>query len=143
MRTRRFSPRLRRLTPLTVLLALALGAAGCSSLNLGSEDAAAAASGFLAAVQAGDGAAACAFLAPVAVEEIEGDEPGSCSRKILQLDLPADGKVTGSQAYGRNAQVVLDTDTMFLTRSGDRWKVLGAGCAFRGERPYDCAVDGS
>ncbi|MGW6172055.1 hypothetical protein ACWF5H_01055 [Arthrobacter sp. NPDC055138] len=143
MHTSRFSQRLRRLPPLAALLALAFGAAGCASLNPGSEDAAAAASGFLAAVQAGDGAAACAFLAPVAVEEIEGDEPSSCSGKILQLHLPAAGKVTGSQAYGRNAQVVLDTDTMFLTRSGDRWKVLGAGCTFRGERPYDCEVDGS
>ena len=143
MHTSRFNRRLRHIPSLAALLVLALGAAGCSSLNPGSEDAAAVASGFLAAVQAGDGAAACAFLAPVAVEETEGDEPGSCPRKILQLGLPAAGKVTGSQAYGRNAQVVLDTDTMFLTRSGDRWKVLGAGCTFRGERPYDCAVDGS
>jgi hypothetical protein len=124
-------------------MVLALGAAGCSSLNPGSEEAAAAARGFLAAVQTGDGDAACALLAPVAVEATEDGEPGSCPRKILQLDLPAAGKVTGSQAFGRNAQVVLDTDTMFLTRSGDRWKVLGAGCTFRGERPYDCAVDGS
>lgn len=143
MHITRSEGRRRRIPPLAVLLAAALGLAGCSSLNPGSEEAATVAGEFLQAVQAGNGAAACAFLAPAAVEETEDDEPGSCGRKILELDVPAAGTVTGSQAYGRNAQVALETDTVFLTRSGDRWKVLAAGCTFRGERPYDCEVDGS
>jgi hypothetical protein len=41
---------------------------------------------------------------------------------------------------GRQAQVRLGGDTVFLARSGDGWVVTAAGCDPRPDRPYDCEV---
>jgi hypothetical protein len=77
------------------------------------------------------------------VEELEDGAPGSCADELLQLVIPGASEVTESKAYGSNAQVQMDQDTVFLTRSGDTWKVIAAGCTPQGERPYDCEVEGS
>ncbi|WP_139005625.1 hypothetical protein [Arthrobacter crystallopoietes] len=130
----------------TVGTAVVLGAValtGCSSLNPGTDDAAKTAQEFHSAVAAGDGETACNLLAPSAVEELEDGAPGACSDKLLELVIPGASQVTDSKAYGSNAQVLMDQDTVFLTRSGDTWKVTAAGCTQQGESPYDCEVGGS
>lgn len=117
-------------------------AAGCSGLNPGSGEAAATAQQFHRLLDAGKAAAACRLLAPGTTEEVESGNPGSCAAKLSRLGLPPASQVLESQAYGREAQVRLDGDTLFLTRSGDRWVVTAAGCTARNERPYLCEVKG-
>jgi hypothetical protein len=122
--------------------AVLLLAAGCTELNPGSGEAAATAQQFHQLVDAGKTGAACRLLAPGTAEEIEGGNPGSCAAKLSRLGLVPAAAVLESQAYGREAQVRLDGDTVFLTRSGDRWVVTAAGCTARNERPYLCEVKG-
>ncbi|NKX52043.1 hypothetical protein HER39_16005 [Arthrobacter deserti] len=117
-------------------------AAGCAGLNPGTGEAAASAQHFHRLLEAGDGSAACGLLAPGTAEEVEGGTPGSCADKLPRLGLGPAFEVVESRAYGREAQVRLDGDTVFLTRSGGRWVVAAAGCTSRGERPYDCEVKG-
>lgn len=120
-----------------------LALTGCTSLNPGTEEATTTAQDFHSALAAGDGATACNLLAPSAVEELEDGAPGACADELLQLVIPDASDVTESKAYGTNAQVLMDQDTVFLTRSGDTWKVTAAGCTRQGERPYDCEVEGN
>jgi hypothetical protein len=120
-----------------------LALTGCTNLNPGTEEATTTAQEFHSAIAAGDGQTACNLLAPSAVEELEDGGPGTCADELLQLVIPDASEVTESKAYGSNAQVLMDQDTVFLTRSGDTWKVTAAGCTRQGERPYDCEVEGS
>jgi len=117
-------------------------AAGCAGLNPGSGEAAATAQQFHQLLDAGKAGAACRLLAPGTTEEVESDDPGSCAAKLSRLGLSPAAGVLESRAYGREAQVRLEGDTVFLTRSGDRWVVTAAGCTARNERPYLCEVKG-
>ncbi|UNX55304.1 hypothetical protein MF406_03255 [Georgenia sp. TF02-10] len=110
---------------------------------------------FFAAVDGGDGAAACGMLAPVTLEELEDDEGQSCASAVLGGDvgptlqaeaaqvLPAGAGADAVQAYGRQAQAVVGEVTVFLTRSGERWVISAAGCEPVPERPYRCALEGA
>jgi hypothetical protein len=115
---------------------------GCSALNPGTDAAADTVQRFHDELAAGNTGQACALLAPNAVESVEEGEAGSCPDKLAKLSLPQSATVTESRAYGRSAQVLLQDDTVFLTRSGNEWKITAAGCTPRGERPYDCNVKG-
>lgn len=133
----------RALFALAAAAAVAVGATACSGSNPGSAEAAAAATMFHDDVRSGDVEAACGLLAPGTVEELEEGEPGSCATKLREVDLRTTSTVLESKAYGSDAQVVLDEDTVFLVQSGQNWKITAAGCTSRGERPYDCLIDGS
>jgi hypothetical protein len=125
---------------LTIVLLASV--AGCAGLNPGTSEAGTTALGFHSALGSGDHARACELLIPAAVEKLEAGAAGTCPEKLAQLDVPAATSVQDSVAYGSNAQVIMDQDTLFLTRSGDGWKITAAGCTARGERPYDCEVEG-
>jgi hypothetical protein len=120
---------------------------GCSA----SPDAGAAASvaeELAAAVRASDGAAACDLLAPAAVRSLESQFSSACEEAVLEPDVTAeitDGGTTASEAhaYGQQAQVHLEGDTVFLTMSGDAWLVTAAGCSPRLDQPYECSIEGS
>jgi hypothetical protein len=122
-----------------VVLAVLTGCAG-----LGPDPAAAsrAAERFHAAVADEDGETACALLAPAVVEELESAAGEPCADAVLAEDLPGASGVQTSHAYGRQAQVVMRGDVVFLTVSGAGWLVTAAGCTPRPERPYDCTVSG-
>jgi hypothetical protein len=115
---------------------------GCSALNPGTDAAAQTVQRFHGELAAGNAGQACALLAPNTVEGVEQGDTGSCADKLAQVTLPHSGVVTDSRAYGRSAQVLVRDDTVFLTRSGNEWKITAAGCIPRGERPYDCDVKG-
>ncbi|SNT47851.1 hypothetical protein SAMN05421812_10729 [Asanoa hainanensis] len=120
----------------------ALAVAGCGGPG-GREDAAAAvAVRLLDAVAASDGAAACATLAPETLADLEKAADRPCAEAVLDQELPAPGRVTTTDVYGQWAQVRLDTDTVFLAVFRGGWRVVAAGCQPRGERPYDCSVQG-
>jgi len=116
--------------------------AGCASLAPDAGGAAAVAQSFHAAVAEGDGQAACALLAPAVVTEVEDSSGAQCPDAVLAAGVPSAAGVVRTHAYGRQAQVVLDDDVLFLTVSGEGWLVTGAGCSPRPDRPYDCRISG-
>ncbi|MEU7901690.1 hypothetical protein [Actinoplanes sp. NPDC049118] len=97
----------------------------------------------LQAVAAGDGAAACALLAPETAAELA-DSPGPrCEDAVLEESLPAPGAARGVHVYGQWEQVRLADDTVFLAAFPGGWRVVAAGCKpGGGSGPYDCAVKG-
>ncbi|MEV6283896.1 hypothetical protein [Kribbella sp. NPDC051770] len=124
-----------------ILTGLVLVTATACGTNLSSPSSHAAEQ-FYRALAAGDGAAACELLAPQTREEVEDSAEAPCRTAILDEDIPAAGAVTGLHQYGDQAQVRLSGDTAFLAEFGNGWKVVAAACTPRGERPYDCKVEG-
>ncbi|MGK5558393.1 hypothetical protein ACSNOI_43010 [Actinomadura kijaniata] len=118
----------------SVLVATVL--AGCAQRQGGR--AAAAAAAVLEAAQRGDGARACAGLVPDAAESLETDGR-SCAEEIVTLGLRS-GPTDGGEVWGDAARVRVGTDTVFLFRWGDGWRVAAAGCRPRAGRPYECRV---
>lgn len=120
-----------------VVLMLAVSACGASDGPVRTVTA------FYEAVKNGNGPLACGLLAPATREELESSEESPCSEALTDLSLPAvDGTAT-AQVYGRNAQVRLGGETLFLTENGSTWLITAAGCTPRGERPYDCTIKGN
>jgi hypothetical protein len=125
------------------VLGVALGAAvsvaavsGCASLDQPEVERVATAFGRPGA----DPAERCALLAPATVLAIEHDEQAPCATALGQQEL-AGGQLVSSAVWGDNAQVRLTGDTLFLTRTGQGWRVVAAGCQPRGESPYLCRVE--
>jgi hypothetical protein len=128
----------RRFTAPAVLAALST--AGCAGDHTGS--ATAAAVGFHSAVARGDGARACALLAPQTVQELEQSAQQSCERAVVEEDIPAVGQVQASELFDTQALVRFAQDTVFLARFPAGWKVVAAACSPRPPLPYDCQVKG-
>lgn len=118
------------------------GLSGCGSVRERTDAASTVAVQLLTAVQAEDGAAACAALAPETLSELEESADKPCATAILEEDLPAPAPVTSADVYGQWAQVVLSDDTVFLAMFPGGWRVVAAGCTPRTDRPYDCTLQG-
>ena len=86
----------------------------------------------------GDAEARCALLAPETLAALEESEP--CVEAIEQLSLEG-GEVRSVEVWGRDAQVRLAGDTLFLTRTHAGWRIVAAACQPNGEGPYDCEVE--
>ena len=127
-----------------VLAAAALLAAlgGCASVGDRAGAADEVALRLLTAVGGHDGATACALLAPETAAEVVESADKPCPEAILEEDLPAPGAVARTEVYGQWAQVRLTTDTLFLAAFAGGWRVVAAGCTARGERPYNCVLQG-
>lgn len=123
-----------------LVVAPVVALAGCSSVGDREGAAAEVAVRLHTAVDARDGEAACALLAPGTAESVAEDEP--CPEAILAADLPGPGTVLKTSVYGQWAQVRLDDDTVFLGAFPGGWRVVAAGCEPRGSRPYQCSVEG-
>jgi hypothetical protein len=123
-------------------LVAAAALTGCASLAPDATAAADVALAFHSAVSSGDGTAACGLLAPAATEELEHSAGSPCPDAVLAADLTPGADVLRTHAWGRQAQVVMADDVVFLTVSGGDWLVTAAGCTPRPERPYDCRVSG-
>ncbi|MFE6359257.1 hypothetical protein ACFVP3_04490 [Streptomyces sp. NPDC057806] len=133
---------MRRITPLTALCVLGLALSGCVGDSERAAGASAAATAFERLLSAEDGTGLCAALAPETRSEVEQSEHKECAEAITAQDLPEGGDVRSAEVYGRQARVVLEGDTLFLSRFPDGWKIVAAGCTPRPERPYDCVVEG-
>jgi len=134
--------RLRRSGAALAAALLPAGAlAGCGA-DPAAEAAATAQQRFTTALSTGDTAAACAALAPDAVEHLRAAHGRDCARELRGARVGG-GPVREVQVWGTQAQVRTTGDTVFLTRGPDGWRVIAAGCRSRGELPYACAVGAS
>jgi hypothetical protein len=110
---------------------------GCASLE--TDDVSAVATAFEDA--SGDLAQRCESLAPATRAALESDASAPCADALEQIPLRG-GAVESVEVWGRDAQVRLDGDTVFLTETDAGWRVTAAACQRRGEAPYDCGVEG-
>ena len=130
----------RRTAAAVALGVVAAAVGGCGAA--GREDAATAvAERFHAALAAGDAEAACEVLAPATRRELE-SASGTCAEALTEEDLPQAEGVVEWTVFGGGAQVRLDGDTVFLTRSDGPWFVQAAGCTPQQDLPYDCTIGG-
>jgi hypothetical protein len=115
--------------------AMACAACGTAAENDGVRGAA---SGLYRDVRNGDGAAACDRLVPQAASALETGD-AKCPEEILRLGLEG-GPLGRPEVWSNQARVHAGTDTVFLTRWGDGWRVTAAGCEPRADGPYDCDI---
>jgi hypothetical protein len=124
-----------------LLAAAVLALAGCTPAGDRAGAADRAALRLFTVLKAGDGAAACAMLAPDTAADVAQSGGKPCAQAVLDEDLPAPGTVSRTSVYGQRAQVRLTGDTVFLAIFPGGWRVVAAGCHPAGEdRPYDCTV---
>ncbi|MCG7285207.1 hypothetical protein MHY85_04355 [Cellulomonas sp. ACRRI] len=126
------------------LVAALLAACGPGATARAAEDVAVA---FSAAVADRDGDAACALLAASVAQTVAADAEAPCAQALSEgpvaddlAERAADARPEETRVAGRQAQVRLGSDTVFLARSGAGWVVTAAGCDPRPDRPYDCEV---
>lgn len=124
-----------------VLLALA-ALCGCASLSDREDAATAAARRFETALAAKDNTALCQTLAPGTRQELEDTAKAACTQAIADNDIPQASTVRQVDVYGRQARVVLQGDTLFLSSFSDNWKITAAGCEPRPRKPYKCELKG-
>lgn len=109
----------------------------------GTQDAEAAsvAKELLAAVAAGDGAGACALLAPAARSELEDTSGKPCDEAVLEVDVGEASSAAAVEVYDSMAQVRFGSETLFLSTFDGNWLVVGAACTPKpGDQPYDCSI---
>jgi hypothetical protein len=122
------------------LLAVPLAACGTADRE---RDVAAVVERFHAALEDGDGPAACRELSDEAASKLERQEREPCEEAILALELTRGGTVTFRRVESRNAYAdVAEGGTDFLNEGPDGWKISAAGCLPTApERPYECELE--
>jgi hypothetical protein len=125
---------------LTCLLVLAL--AGCGTADR-EDDAGAVAQRFHAALEDGDGQAACHALSEATASKLEQQEKKPCAAAILSLELPKGGTVAHTDVYVTSAFTTLaEGGSDFLDEGPDGWRVSAAGCVpTAAPQPYDCELE--
>ena len=125
---------------LVCLLALVL--AGCGTADR-EDDATAVAQRFHAALESGDGQAACDELNEETAAKLEQQEQKPCEVAIRSLDLPKDGTVANTRVYVTSAFATLtEGGSDFLDEGPDGWRVSAAGCEPTApSQPYECELE--
>jgi hypothetical protein len=121
---------------------LALALAGCGTADR-EDDAGAVAERFHAALEDGDGPAACAELNEETASKLEQQEKKPCEDAILSLELPRGGTVADTRVYVTSAFTTLaEGGSDFLDEGSDGWRVSAAGCVPTApSQPYDCELE--
>jgi hypothetical protein len=98
---------------------------------------------FHAALENGDGRAACDELNEETASKLESQEKKPCEDAILSLDLPKGGTVADTRVYVTSALATLaEGGTDFLDEGSDGWRVSAAGCVPTvPSQPYDCELE--
>jgi hypothetical protein len=127
----------------SVACLLAIVVAGCGTGER-ADDAAAVAERFHAALQSGDGQAACAELSEQTASKLELEEQKPCEKAILTLELPKGGTVAVKRVEMRSAFAGLaEGGADFLDEGPEGWKISAAGCEPTApEQPYECELEG-
>ena len=121
---------------------LALTVAGCGTADR-EADAGAAAQRFHAALEQGDGQAACDQLNAETASKLEEQEKQPCAEAILSLELPEGGTVADTRVDVTSAFTTLaDGGSDFLDEGPNGWRVSAAGCEPTApSQPYDCELE--
>ena len=121
---------------------LALAIAGCGIADR-EADAGAAAQRFHAALEQGDGQAACDQLNAETASKLEKQEKQPCAEAILSLELPKGGTVADTRVYVTSAFTTLaEGGSDFLDEGPNGWRVSAAGCEPTApSQPYDCDLE--
>jgi hypothetical protein len=82
----------------------------------------------------------CDLLLQATLDSLEKEESAPCSDAIAQLPIDG-GDVQSVQVWGRDAQVRLSGDTLFLTETHAGWRVAAAACRPQRDAPYECEVE--
>ena len=122
------------------LLALPLAACGTGARE---RDAAVVAERFHAALEQGDGQAACTELNPETASKLEEEETKPCAEAITSLEIPKGGSVADTRVYMTSAFASLAGGTVdFLDESSEGWWISAAGCnPTEPRQPYDCELE--
>ena len=88
----------------------------------------------------GDPETRCDLLLQATLDSLEKEESAPCSDAIAQLPIDG-GDVQSVQVWGRDAQVRLSGDTLFLTETHAGWRVAAAACHAQRDAPYECEVE--
>jgi hypothetical protein len=115
---------------------------GCASSE--SQAAADAARQFAREIRS-DPVSACELLAPGTRDELESSSETDCPAALAEAGLPEAGAPVSTVVAGHSAQVVLESDTVFLALFEGGWRVTAAGCTAQDHDralPYDCIVTG-
>jgi hypothetical protein len=122
---------------------LAIAVAGCGTGER-ADDVAAVAERFHAALESGDGQAACAELSEETASKLELQEQKPCEEGILTLELPKGGTVAVKRVEMRSAFAGLaEGGADFLDEGSEGWKISAAGCEPTApEQPYECELEG-
>ena len=129
-----------RVASLACLLTLAL--VGCATADR-EDDAGAVAARFHAALEQGDGQAACDQLNEETASKLEKQEKKPCAEAILSLELPKGGTVADTRVYVTSAFTTLaEGGADFLDEGPNGWRVSAAGCEPTApSQPYDCELE--
>jgi len=124
----------------TASLLLCLGVAGCGRAEDRSQ-ATGVAERFFAAVESGDGAAACRALAPDTRKALEDDEQKPCREAITGLEIEP-GAITRLDLYLTNGEAELDNgDSAFLSLTAEGWRLSAVGCKPADGPPADVPME--
>jgi hypothetical protein len=101
--------------------------------------------GFFAALQRGNGGAACARLSADTVAQLISQEQEPCAQAVTSLKLRP-GAVRRVQVYVTNAKVDLAGGaSAFLQRTTNGWRLSAIGCrpaeGKPADFPYDCELE--
>ena len=93
-------------------------------------------------VVAGDLSRACELLAPATRATLEYQQPQPCPQALLGDNLHS-GPIGQVEVWGGEARAHAGSDTLFLTRTRQGWRIAAAGCVPQGDNvPYLCKVSG-
>jgi hypothetical protein len=123
---------------------MCLGAGGCGQAGERAE-ATAVTERLFAAVEAGDGAAACDQLGDDTRKTLEQDEQKPCREAIGELRIEPGG-LASIEVFVTNAKADLDNgDSAFLSLTTDGWRLSAVGCkpgdGPPSEVPMDCELE--
>jgi hypothetical protein len=129
--------------PRVALLACVLALVGCGTAER-ERDAASVTESFHAALEAGDGQAACDELSEETASKLEQQEKKPCEQAILGLELPKGGSVAFTEIEVTSAYVRLaEGGADFLDEGPEGWSISAAGCKPTApEQPYECELEG-
>ena len=98
---------------------------------------------FHAALEDGNGQAACDELSEETASQLEDQEKKPCAEAILALELPKGGTVAGTRVYVTSAIATLaEGSSDFLDEGPRGWRVSAAGCEPTAPSlPYDCELE--
>jgi hypothetical protein len=125
-----------------LLVALLLTACGTGNR---ARDAASVSERFHAALESGDGQAACEQLSEETASALEQQEKKSCDEAILSLDIPKGGTVRVERVEITSAYMGLaEGSADFLDEGPEGWKISAAGCtpSSSSDQPYECELEG-